>query len=61
MTFLSSRIVPSTPRSLVRDSSVNTGPGSSSPSSDQVPEDRIAPSVTGVAANADAVSCEATV
>ena len=34
--------MPSTPRSLVSASSLKTGPGSSRPSSDQVPEDRIA-------------------
>ena len=52
MTFLSRRIVPSTPRSLVSAGSENTGLGSSSPSSDQVPLDRIAEcsSRSGVAA-----------
>ncbi len=42
MTFLSSRIVPSTPRSLVSARSENTGSGSSSPSSDQVPDESTA-------------------
>ena len=66
MTFLSSRVVPSTPRSLVRlasrAASESTGSGSSSPSSDQVPLERIAAcsSRTGAAAKAEAVSWLAT-
>jgi hypothetical protein len=66
MTLRSSRIVPSTPRSFVRFAaaarSSSTGSRSSTPSSDQVPEERIAASgeARGVATNADAVSCPAT-
>ncbi|GHJ97506.1 hypothetical protein SNE510_70250 [Streptomyces sp. NE5-10] len=60
--------MPSTPRSLVkfpaRASSVGTGPGSSSPAGDQVPQETNATApapVAGTATTADAVSCEATV
>ena len=65
ITFLSSRVVPSMPRSLVRfasrAASLSTGSGSSTPSSDHVPLERIAAcSSTGTAANADAVSWLAT-
>ena len=66
MTLRSSRIVPSTPRSLVRLNSlacgVSTGSSSSRPSSDHVPEERIAALGlrSGAATNADAVSWLAT-
>ena len=62
ITFLSSRVVPSTPRSLVRSRSASTGSGSSRPSSDQVPLESTAAcsSAIGAAAKAEAVSWLAT-
>ena len=66
ITFFRYRTVPSTPASLVRlaaaDSGVSTGPESSMPSSDHVPDDRYASSgpVSGAPTTADAVSCEPT-
>ena len=66
MTFFSSRVVPSMPRSLVRfasrAASPSTGSGSSRPSSDQVPLESTAAcsSRSGAPAKAEAVSWPAT-
>src|SRR5262249_6878486 len=64
MTFFSRRIVPPTPPSLVKlhccTFSLMSGPGSSAPISDQVPELMYAhrSPEAGTAATADAVSCD---
>ena len=66
MTFRSKRIEPSIPRSLVKLNAAaapsSTGASTSTPSSDQVPEDRITEfgEPTGAAMKADAVSWAAT-
>lgn len=67
ITFLRNRTRPSTPPSFVkpacRASSVVTGPGSSVPTSDQVPQEMytVSSPLEGTPTTAEAVSCEPTV